>query len=282
MMDEEELIEAYMRDAGAGVPAVGGADWLDYLLPSLDYQSQLVAIQTLLRRQQDADRTTNQEIQAIASDVPQSQGAIQQQAIDDWVDHVHASVYQDAAHSMAAVGMLAPLIESVFYQAMTQLGELYHDKQLPLPTHQRFHDPDHGWNCHYAWIGGKLRKDLVRGIREMSDALGIGKHLPPSLSMRLEALFAYRNKIFHLGFEWPMKERRAFEKRTKAEWPIEWFVWSRTGDDPWIAYLSAQFIDETLEAVSDVLTGLGRFVGDLLKRDYAPPQRGTTSPASLL
>lgn len=38
-------------------------------------------------------------------------------AVDQWVSVLHDSVYQRAAHSMAAVGMLAPLVESMFDEA---------------------------------------------------------------------------------------------------------------------------------------------------------------------
>ena len=33
---------------------------------------------------------------------------------DEWLDSLHHSIFQDAAHSMAAVGMLAPFVESLF------------------------------------------------------------------------------------------------------------------------------------------------------------------------
>ena len=35
-------------------------------------------------------------------------------AVNMWIEKVHQSIYQGAAHSMAAVGMIAPLVESVF------------------------------------------------------------------------------------------------------------------------------------------------------------------------
>ena len=51
------------------------------------------------------------------------------------VDHLHQSVFQDAAHSMAAVGMLAPFVESLFKQAFP--GNLLdRNGRAPMP-HRR-------------------------------------------------------------------------------------------------------------------------------------------------
>ena len=39
------------------------------------------------------------------------------------------------------------------------------------------------------------------------------KYLPDDLEPTLSALFAYRNAMFHSGFEWPRKELERFEKK---------------------------------------------------------------------
>lgn len=57
------------------------------------------------------------KIQALDAFARKSTGLRNDRAVDEWVDLLHASTYQSAANSMAAVGMLAPLIESLFYQA---------------------------------------------------------------------------------------------------------------------------------------------------------------------
>src|SRR3989442_3103051 len=44
-------------------------------------------------------------------------------AVDEWVDLLHDSVYQRATHSMAAVRMLAPLVESMFFVAFYKVRE---------------------------------------------------------------------------------------------------------------------------------------------------------------
>lgn len=71
--------------------------------------------------------------------------------------------------------------------------------------------------------------------------------------------------MFHLGFEWPMSERAAFAKRLAGEnWPPEWFSKATQGDEPWIFYMSRQFIDHVVTTLGEVLDGLAAFVRDEL------------------
>ena len=74
-------------------------------------------------------------------------------------------------------------------------------------------------------------------------------------------MFAYRNKMFHHGFEWPLNERRKFEQTIrKGEWPSNWFIKSWIGDEPWIFYLSTIFIDHCLLTIDQVIQGVGAYL----------------------
>jgi hypothetical protein len=55
--------------------------------------------------------------------------------------------------------------------------------------------------------------------------------LPQDLEPVLEALFEYRNRVLHSGFEWPPENRAKFENRIKA-WPAGWFECATSGDKP--------------------------------------------------
>jgi hypothetical protein len=101
---------------------------------------------------------------------------------------------------------------------------------------------------------------LVQGIFELAVATGLDKHLPGNTRMTLEALYGYRNKNFHLGFEWPAEERGKFEKRISSDsWPKEWFEYSSSDHKPWIFYMSDLFIRHCLEMVEAIMAALGRF-----------------------
>jgi hypothetical protein len=48
------------------------------------------------------------------------------------VDQIHRSAYQEAAHSMSAIGMLAPFVETVFYQYFRGIGNRFYPATHPL------------------------------------------------------------------------------------------------------------------------------------------------------
>ena len=75
------------------------------------------------------------------------------------------------------------------------------------------------------------------------------------------ALFTYRNRMFHHGFEWPMNERKKFDEMIREEgWPPEWFRKSESGGEPWIFYMSDQFVQHCLTTIDQVLEGVGRYL----------------------
>lgn len=229
-----------------------------FVLGNLDYDAQLLAIKRLLRRHKEADEQLVKEIEDIKAFAERASGAANERAVDDLVDHFHYSVFQDAAHSMAAVGMLAPFVESLFRQSFFGIRELFALDGASFEDHLRSSmPPRQQWDCRYATSG----KNLVEGIKQLSEATGLADDLPADLSRTLGALFRYRNKMFHLGFEWPQVERTRFERAIVAEgWPQEWFTKATSGGEPWIFYVSEVFINHCLQIIDDVLLGLGAFV----------------------
>src|SRR5271166_6841873 len=92
-------------------------DAASLLLPDLDDHAQLIAIRNVLSRNRMANKELQDEINRIEEYARQTSGFRNERAVDEWIERLHGSVYQDAANSMAAVGMLAPLVESIFTQA---------------------------------------------------------------------------------------------------------------------------------------------------------------------
>lgn len=226
-----------------------------------DYDAQLHDIYNLLYRNRQADADLTNEIEKIDAFAKQASGSASWHAQDDWVDHIDHSVYQDAAHSMAAVGMLAPFIETLFKRAFQGIPKLFDGIGCSRSEHPRWAMPSKKqWDCRYSSKSGKKR-NLVDGIMELADAVGLVGDLPADLRNTLSALFAYRNKMFHEGIEWPVSRRAAFDERiTTAGWPADWFVKATTGGQPWIFYLSDTFVDHCLATIENVLSGLDAFV----------------------
>jgi hypothetical protein len=243
--------------AGAGFPQLDDRDYACLLLPDLDYDAQLRAIHNLLRLHRRASGELGEEIREIDAYARRSVGLRNERAVDEWLDRMHASVYQDAAHSMAAVGMLAPLVESIFHQALCGVRE----RVSSAPSnHDRWQHPGDKrrpeWDCHFIWNGSKWEKDLVKGIRDLADAVGLSRHLPEDLMPKLQALFRYRNRMFHHGFEWPMDERENF---CRSDWPDHWFSAATSGGNPWVFYMTDVFIDECVNSIAQTIEAIGAF-----------------------
>lgn len=248
-------------------------DYLYALEVDFDVDAQLMAIGGLLHRNRNADQSVRDEIKRLEERTKHMQDVEQQEwAVADWVDQLVHSTYQDAAHSMSAVGMLAPLVETVFHQCFQSIGKRFYPPTHPLKTHDRWNSA-HAiqWDCHFVVTNGRVQKDIVKGIFQLSDAVGLTGRFPADLRQVLSALFAYRNNMFHHGFEWPAEERERFAKRIeREEWPADWFSVATTDGKPWIFSLSDEFIRHCKKTVENVLQAIGGFVRDeLLPKESA-------------
>ena len=107
-----KYLEYQCDHAGVGFEAVTDRDiGLAILTP--DYASQCAAIRSILQGNQEAEDQASARIRELEADI-RTHGYPQH-----WVDHhlvtqVRAKTLLDAAHSMAAVGLIAPLMESLF------------------------------------------------------------------------------------------------------------------------------------------------------------------------
>ena len=265
------IVIGFNREGKAGAMAeMKSLDWLNaddekrdaavFVMPHLDYESQLMAIIELLSSHRRAEERIDAEIERAEGF---ARSAPSEHATDLWIEHVYQSTYQAAAHSMAAIGMIAPLMESIFDHTFREIGHLA--KELPpLTKHRRLGVPDENkkkWDCHWAMNEkDKWRKDVCNGILQLADATGLMRNLPPEFSRTLAALFAYRNKMFHCGFEWPVEERKRFEKKLRnSDWPREWFANSTSNNEPWVYYMSSIFVDHCLAVTGGIITGIGHF-----------------------
>ena len=195
-----------------------------------DYYSQMIAIRSLLSRQDQAGRQLEDEMKEVDTLAAQSSGDANDHWVDEWIDLANSWSYQAAAHSMAAVGMIAPLIESAFERTLRRKGKKYSGK------------------------------GIVEKIMKCIDELGMKEYMPDDLGMTLKALFEYRNKMFHCGFEWPLEERRRFEETlNESGWPRDWFEKATIGDKPWMFHMSSKFTDHCANRATQVMEGIQKF-----------------------
>jgi hypothetical protein len=225
----------------------------------VDYIAQISAIRDLLHRHKQAHESLHDEMTKITEFIKKTGST---RAIDEYGEHFFAQVYQDAAHSMAAVGMLAPLIESMFGQSFAGIRQLFETSTIAInSSHPRWGQPSKKkWDCRLFWDGKTWTKNkgLAKGILQLAETVGLSAHMPNDLEPVLQALFEYRNKMFHCGFEWPTVERKRFEEK-RANWPSEWFSKATLGKEPWIFYLTEAFTEHCLDIIDGVLSGIGGF-----------------------
>ena len=239
-------------------------DYVYCLIEDLDIDAQLAAIHGLLQRNREAKQAHSVEIQKAEEHAKTLTGIWNDYAVDEHISLLHASVFQDAAHSMAAVGMLAPFLETVFSQCFLGIGSIWRKGPVPSLAHVRWQSlHSTQWDCHNFIEKGRVRTDLVKGILQLADAIGLQRRFPPDIEKTLSALFGYRNKMFHFGLEWPTDERLAFQKRIQVDqWPTTWFSKATSGGSPWIFYMTHEFIEHCLSTAERVLTAFGEFVRD--------------------
>lgn len=243
-------------------PEIELRDYTISLLDEFDIAAQLVAIKALLKRNSDDEARTRQDIQAVARSIrdsihrdPEHQMHLENQ----WVDELHSSVFQDAAHSMAAVGMLAPFVESLF---VTIFQKLRAKSTSVVPIDKRWQIADEFfWNPRRYFADGQAKENTAAGIQQLAKSIGLKKHLPRDYGKCLNALLTYRNFMFHNGLEWPIDRRRDFARQMQGGgWPDDWFKTSESDGEVWIFYMSEVFIEHCIEVIDGVLDGVGAYL----------------------
>lgn len=185
--------------------------------------------------------------------------------VDCVVDAYNHSVYFDAANSMSTVGMIAPTLESIMYEVFKNIGRKYGESILKSDS-KRLKGTKEKWDCHFFYDTSP-RKNLTKGILQLLTDTGLGEYFPEDFGHLIDALFSYRNKMFHNGFEWPEKERKKFQKKIKdSHWPDSWFSCSTVGNQPWVFYMSDTFQSKCLNTFKEIIKRIGRFYLDNMEK----------------
>ena len=252
-----DLLSEY---AGVGLEAITDQDIGEAVLER-NFEAQLVAIRTVLERNREAEERLLAEIERIEDDLREHRG--NSWTVDQRDSLLHSSTFLDAAHSMAAVGLIVPLVESLFDRAFRYLKDEIEDSYSLECGHERWQLDDR-WDHHFVWKSGRRQRNIARGIVQLAEAIDLKKHLPDDLERTLSILFEYRDKMFHCGLEWPDKDRKDFANLIASNGWSDCFTKAQSGGDPWIFYLSREFTYHCLDTVDEVVEGLGARVRGLL------------------
>ena len=213
-----------------------------YIL-DFDYARHVEAMRGLLFRNQQADVALSDEISDSGEWARRSTGEANDFAVDYTVDLEERSIYQEVAHSMAAVGMIAPFIEEVFKDVFERLKE--------------------------EWP----RRDLAKNILKVVEKRELEPYLPNTLAPTLDALFRYRNDLFHWGFEWPAYICQKFQA-ARRQWPDGWFKVATQDSEPWMFSMSTAFINHCMKVAEEMPEVLQDFLVDEGRQENGFPPLG--------
>lgn len=216
---------------------------------------QLDAIKAVLRNHEAEREGTGYQFEVLDTD-PRWEGDF-----DDRLEARPAAAFlqltfQASAHSMSAVGMLAPFIESLFvaiFDALKTKAEI-----RPDHLRQKLKEKNR-WNPQVYQGSNGERTDLLKGITQLSEATGLTPYLPPQTGMTLEALIRYRNNMFHNGFEWPDGKIDSFAAEV-SKWPEGWFEFAERNGKPWLYYMSPGFCTQCIALTDGIIDGVGRYL----------------------
>ena len=226
----EEYLQYLLDDAGIGLEEITDRDIGEGVLEP-DFRSQLIAIRIVLERNREAEGKLTAEIKKLEADIRERGGNAWM--VDHWVDKLHSSTFLDATHSMAAVGLIAPLMESLFGRIVRH----FTDEQ--------------------TWESSRRKHGVVNAFLQIAEDIDLRRLLPDDLDTTVRALFEYRNKMFHGGLEWPEKDRARFANRIHSEGWEDCFSLAHSGNEPWFFYMTRGFVERCLETFYEVIDGVG-------------------------
>jgi len=237
-------------------------DYLYRLVSTIDWDAQLQAIRSVIRQHRISADGVSDNIKSLEEEARTYDGPYYDHVVDEHVDAKWRSSYSDAAISLSAIGMIVPMIETIFAQTLHALGAKYVAKGIAPPVHKRWQragDHPQRWNVQWCFSGDDARNDIVSGLPQFSEASGLSAHLQPEDLDWIVALLSYRNRMFHGGFEWSIPQRQMFVNLiAEREWD-RYFFWSKINDEPWICYLRDEVVDALPDRVLAILGSLGRF-----------------------
>ena len=244
-----------------------GRDYLYRLLHTIDWDMQLIAIRGMLRRNREAMASVDQEIAESRAATDAYNGPHHDHYIDEHVYMLQQSVYTEAAVSMAAIGMVAPMVESVFAEAFRELGKMYVVKNRSPGDHKRWTRADEHkdrWNVQvYFDSKREAKSNIILGLPQIAEAVGLNAHIDSETWKWLDAMLQYRNYMFHGGLEWSEENREKFQTLIETQGWEKYFDKSTTNDAPWIFYIRADAIDDIPNKLEAVLDGLAAFAKSL-------------------
>lgn len=171
---------------------------------------------------------------------------------DEYADTCLTFVLENVACSNIAVAALAPLFESLFAKAIARFREFM--KGLKPTRHLRSElSDDDFWNPYVVATSTGQQKNVLDGFKQLMVTLGFERAICDELWRVLHALFAYRNKALHGGYEWLVDDRKALMGNIQRNHWDEWFfVQKDERGNPWLIWMTDAFIKRVFLALEQL------------------------------
>lgn len=241
-------------------------DYLFRLINTIDWDAQLEAVRVLFRRHREWSDAVSANIARLKEEAETYRGPHHDQIVDEHVDAMFRSTYSDGVINLSAMGVIVPMIETVFSQSFHSLGAKYAVTGLTPPDHERWRragEDANRWNCQWRFGRRGPKQDITVGLPQLSEAAGLTPFLPEGMMDWIVALLTYRNRMFHGGLEWSIEQRDQFEKLIEERGWDRYFTSARSSDRPWIFYLRDEIMDDMPNQMGALLDGFGRFARSL-------------------
>lgn len=222
------------------------------------FKVQFDAIKSMLKKIEQIPIDFNNELCKL------EQKCIKQGGNDNFIEHISDKSYElqfwDLSYSMTAVGLLAPFMESF----ITNFFKHYSSEILKINEGDSKREKvfiSKQWDPH-MYIDAKIIKtDFVKGALQLFKQIGINTYLPKNTYKILQALFRYRNKMVHNGYEWPKEKCEIFEKEIKENNWQAWFDSSGTkGNVPDLFFMNKKYINECIVLGDNFFDAFANFV----------------------
>ena len=243
-----------------------------------DYNMQIAVINGVLHSNRQSESRISDEIATIENRLQQEYPKGSMTNYMETLDAIESleaerallltiNQLQMIAHSAAAVGLIAPLFESLLKSAFRIFEEEIGDSPFRKDVDACWRSAERwDWDPGYYWKNGKRQKDLVEGTLQIARSIGFVKHLPPNLKTTLTAIFSHRNEMLHVGLEGDDKQDQ-FKNWLARSGRQKWFHETRKIDDRGEInkryYMSKEFTDHCLQTARSVVVGIGHYLQQL-------------------
>lgn len=256
-------------------------------LPELDYLAVLNALRSMLHCHARTRTESDARIEALSDRIRRTTEEdtllLEEQWLleDQWLDEVYTAPYVKAAHSLAAVAMLASLYETVFCRAFKKIHEHFgetkpadHERRSKIKNKWKTNPKNKDrrespWNCKCYWDNeeGTTKWNIAKGIHQLAEAINLFPNSQETLAVTLEVLFRYRNAMAHKGIEWPVDERNKFMKDIPNAEFKKWFATEPLPCDkvrkedvpPCLFYMTDEFIKHCITTLEACISGIGAY-----------------------